>query len=357
MKKVGIVSYGYYVPKNRITVEEIAKAQKKIASEISGSLKVSEKAVARYDEDTVSMAFEAASMALGDLPVMPYVKKSQKNHSFVREHVDVVLFGSETHPYAVKPASTIIAEWLDIGDNTYLAYDTQFACKAATGALFSAFSAVKAEDARLALVCGVDKANAGMGDALEYTAGAGAVAIIVGNEDPILDVLAYHSYASDTPDFWRRPRATAPSHGGRFTGKPAYFKHITNASQALMEKTCMKPEDFKYAVFHMPNGRFPREVAKSLGFTPEQIEKSLVVSKLGNSYAASSLMGLAATLEHVKPGDKIFFASYGSGAGSDAMILQATDAIIDRQLQFTPTAITPDYIDYTTYLKFMRMIG
>jgi hydroxymethylglutaryl-CoA synthase len=341
----GIVTYGYYVPKNRITVEEISKAHGKQAAEISTALHITEKAVAGLDEDTVTMAFEATAMALEAAPID-------------RETVDIVLFGSETHPYAVKPASTIVAEWLGIGNNHYLAYDTQFACKAATGALFSAFSAVRAGDARHALVCGVDKANAKIGDALEFTAGSGAVSLIVGSEHVALEVLGYHSYASDTPDFWRRPKASHPSHGGRFTGKPAYFKHIYQSSTALMEKLNLKPEDVARAVFHMPNGRFPKEISKALGFTTEQLAESLVVSYLGNSYAASALMGLAATLQHVKPGDLIFFASYGSGAGSDAMVLRATQHITRLQIpEFSSYIADKKYIDYTTYLKFMRVIA
>lgn len=341
---IGIVAYGFYVPKNRITVEEIAKAHHKNAHEITSSLRLTEKAVAGLDEDSATMAFEATSLAF-------------KNTNIPKEEVDVVLLGSETHPYAVKPSSTIVAEWLELGNNHYLAYDTQFACKAATGALFSAFSAVKAGDARYAVVCGVDKANAKPGDALEFTAGSGAVSLVVGTEKPILEVVGYHSYASDTPDFWRRPGAAHPSHGGRFTGKPAYFKHIMHASHGLLEKLNMKPEDFQHAVFHMPNGRFPMEVSKALDFTKEQIEKSLVVSYLGNSYAACAFMGLAATLEHVKPGDYIFFASYGSGAGSDAIVFKVTEEIEKKRHSFTEMVSDTTYITYNQYLRFMKVLS
>ncbi|MFW5703612.1 MAG: hydroxymethylglutaryl-CoA synthase [Patescibacteria group bacterium] len=341
---IGITAYGFYIPKNRITVEEIANAHGKIPQEISSSLQITEKAVAGYDEDTVTMAFEATVRAL-------------THASFSKEEIDAVLFGSETHPYAVKPASTIIADWLDLGKNEYLAYDTQFACKAATGALLSAFSAVKAGDARTALVCGADKANARVGDALEYTAGSGAVSLFIGAKDVILEAVDYHSYASDTPDFWRRQKASHPSHGGRFTGKPAYFHHITESATQLLTRQGMKPNDFTHAVFHMPNGRFPQRVAQSIGFTKEQIAPSLVVSKLGNSYAASALMGLAATIEHLKPGDTVFFASYGSGAGSDAIIFRATEELMSRKHNFQEHIAGGSYKTYTEYLQFMHIVS
>jgi hydroxymethylglutaryl-CoA synthase len=93
-----------------------------------------------------------------------------------------------------------------------------------------------------------------------------------------------------------------------------------------------------------------------LGFTSEQIKRSLIVSELGNSYTASALMGLVATLEFVKPGERILFASYGSGAGSDAFIFKATTEINKKRLNFSRSIKEKIYIDYATYLKFMRII-
>jgi hydroxymethylglutaryl-CoA synthase len=164
------------------------------------------------------------------------------------------------------------------------------------------------------------------------------------------------SYSSDTPDFWRREGIRYPSHGGRFTGKPSYFRHVTASSQLLLEKQGLKPADFKYAVFHMPNGKFPLDVGLSLGFSREQIDPSLVVSYLGNSYTASALMGLVSVLDTAKADDLIFFASYGSGAGSDAFIFRVTKEIEKKRKVFQQFAKNKRYIDYSTYLKFMSMI-
>lgn len=337
---VGIVSYGFYVPRYRVTVEEIATQNRKNARDIQASLGLTAKAVAGFDEDSVTMSLEAASMAID---------------GFDRHMIDLVFFGSETHPYAVKPASTIIGEWLDVG-NDYNAYDTQFACKAATGAFLSALSGVKAGDARLALVCAADKATGKPGDALEYTAGSAAVALLLGAEKVLLEVLGSHSYSSDTPDFWRRHGASYPSHAERFTGIPAYFRHITEASTTLLEKLHMKPEDFTHAVFHMPNGRFPVEVSKRLGFRMEQLEKSLVVRQLGNSYAACAFMGLAATLDHAQPGDTIFFCSYGSGAGSDAMAFRVTEEIMARRRSLKTAMEQYTEVNYAHYLRLLQAL-
>lgn len=340
---VGIVSYGFYIPHYRISTEEIAKTWNKNHTEISKSLNIVEKAVAGMDEDSVTMAYAAAVMALQDSGIQ-------------KKDIGSVFFGSETFPYAVKPASTIVAEWLDIG-NKYLAYDTEFACKAATGALLSTFGIVQSGKNKYGLVCAADKANAKPNDTLEFTAGSGANAWLIGSDNVIAEVVDYTSFSSDTPDFWRRPKADYPSHAGRFTGQPAYFHHIAESAKSLLADNKLQAKDFAYGIFHMPNGRFPLQIGLSLGFTKEQLLPSLVVSELGNSYSASALMGLVAVLEQAKPGDLLFFASYGSGSGSDAIVFRVTPELDKRRREFKEQLKHKTYIDYSTYLKFMGILA
>ena len=339
---IGVVSYGFYIPKYRIRIEDIAKVWGKNPEDVKRSLQVSEKAVSSNDEDSLTMAYESASMALIDLPLK-------------KDDIKAIFFGSETPPYVVNPASTILGEFLGI-DHNYLAYDTQFACKAATGAMISGMSLVKSDFTKYALVVASDKANAKPHDALEYTTSSGSTAFLLGKENVALEIVDVTSYSSDTPDFWRREGIRYPSHGGRFTGKPSYFFHIQKAVKRMFEKTKMKPSDFAYAIFHMPNGKFPREVARSLGFSKSQIEPSLTVDFLGNSYTASALLGLISVLEVTKPDDLILLASYGSGAGSDAFIFKTTKHLEKRKKAFRRSIENKKYIDYPTYLKFMNTI-
>lgn len=339
---VGIVSYGFYVPKYRIKTEEIASIWGKNPGDVKRSLLIEEKAVAGIDEDSLTMAFESASSALSDVKID-------------RNKIKVVLFGSETHPYAVNPASTILAEFLGIEKN-YLAYDTEFACKAATGALISAQGLIKSGYSDYALVTGSDKGMGKTHDVLEYTAASASVSLLLGKDDLVLEILNFETFSSDTPDFWRREGIRYPSHGGRFTGKPSYFYHIEEASKSIFKKTGLSPKDFAYGVFHMPNGKFPIQVARSLGFSEAQIKDSLTVNYLGNSYTASALMGLMAVLEKAKPGELIFLCSYGSGAGSDSFVLKVTKNILKRRKEFKQLIEDKKYIDYPTYLKFMEII-
>ena len=334
---VGIVGYGAYVPRYRLPASEVAR----IWTEGEGGLPIKEKSVPGLDEDVVTMSIEAARNALQRAQVPP-------------TEIRAVWVGSESHPYAVKPTSTLVAEAIGAVPNTQAA-DWQFACKAGTEAMVAAIGFVGSGMAHYALAIGMDTAQGKPGDALEYTAGAGGAAYLLGPAEESLAVIeATYSYVTDTPDFWRRAYQKYPEHGQRFTGEPAYFKHITEAANALMEATGTTAADYNYAIFHQPNAKFPQRVAGALGFNKEQIAPGLLVPVIGNTYAGAAIIGLTAVLDIAKPGERILMVSFGSGAGSDAFSLSVTDAISARRDR---APHTQDYIarrteiDYATYAR------
>ena len=338
---IGIVSYGAYIPHYRIKPSQIAQTWGKEAQEIEKSLGVSEKAVASYDEDAITLAIEAALRAINLGQINP-------------QDIGGITVGSESHPYAVKPSSTTVAEILGMG-NHYLAADLEFACKAGTAGIQLLSGLISQEKTKYVLAIGSDVAQSKPADVLEYTASSAAAAFILGKQATIANILDFTSYSSDTPDFWRKDTEKFPSHAGRFTGAPAYFAHVLAASQALLKKAKMTPQDFDYAVFHMPNAKFPKEVAKKLGFTNAQLESGFVVTQIGNPYSASSMVGLAAALDVAKPDQKIFMCSYGSGAGSDAFVVETTPLIAPYQKANKDTVAkqirNKSYIDYSLIAK------
>lgn len=311
-----IVSYGTYVPIYRISVEEISSVWKKSGQDISRALGLTQKSVPGVDEDAVTLAIEASRAAIvhGDID---------------EKSIGVVFTGSESHPYAVNPTSTIVGELLGLG-TSYLAADLQFACKAATAGMQAVAGLVDSGQITTGLVVGSDTAQSKPHDALEYASASASAAFILGKKG-VADLLSYVSFSSDTPDFWRRDGMRYPSHAGRFTGEPAYFTHVLGAATALLSKARITPKDVTHCVFHMPNGKFPREVAKRLGFSSSQLTPSLIVDSIGNPYAASTLTGLAAVLDIAHPGDTIFAVSYGSGAGSDGFYFRVTERIKELQ--------------------------
>ena len=336
-KSIGIVGYGAYVPRYRLPATEVSRIWTG-----GGGGPIQEKAVAGLDEDVATMSIEAARNALARARIDP-------------TEIRAVWVGSESHPYAVKPTSTVVAEAIGATPHT-LGADWEFACKAGSEAVQASIGFVGSGMAHYALAIGMDIAQGRPGDALEYTAAAGGAAYLVGPAEESLAVYeATYSFVTDTPDFWRRAHERYPSHGDRFTGEPAYFRHVVAAGEALMDELGAKPADFTYAVLHQPNVKFPERAAKMLGFTPEQIKTGLLAGRIGNVYAGSSLLGLTAVLDVAHPGDRVLYVSYGSGAGSDAMALRVTDQIAERQGRAPKTE---DYIarrtevDYATYSRY-----
>jgi hydroxymethylglutaryl-CoA synthase len=115
------------------------------------------------------------------------------------------------------------------------------------------------------------------------------------------------------------------------------------------------PKDYTYSVFHQPNVKFPSRAAEMLGFTPDQIKYGLLAGEIGNTYSGSCMIGLTATLDIAKPGDRILMVSYGSGAGSDAFDLVVTERIeaVKRRAPSTRDYINRrTVIDYATYCRY-----
>jgi hydroxymethylglutaryl-CoA synthase len=333
----GIVGYGVYTSRFRIKEGGI------------------ERAVPFTDEDSVTAAVEAGKIAL--------------IHSGIDSaHVGKVYVGSESNPYAVKPIASKVAQVLKLGEEEgdvqgVDAVDTEFACKAATSMFKDAAALVNYQGSgiRNAMVIGADNSQAAPrgcpGGELDLFVGYGGAAFIFGKHDVIAEIEGWYSVTSDTPDFWRRDGEPFPMHGGRFTGDPAYFKHVKKSVSKLMERVNLKPEDVDYFVPHQPNPAFPVKVAKDLGFKDVQYECSLQVNKFGNTYSGCSPVGLAAVLDIAKPEQRILVASYGSGAGSDSYLLRTTSQLLDKRhrQKVNVKALTENpfvqFVDYQTYRR------
>lgn len=344
LKSVGIVSFGGYLPKYRIAVDEIAQAHQKDGQKISQSLGVQEKAVANFDEDTITMAVEAAKIALSRAQIEP-------------QKIGAVFIGSESHPYAVKPSSTVVAEALGIGSE-YLTADLEFACKAAIAGLQIVAGFLESGLIDYGLVIGADKAQSKKGDPLEYTAASGAAAFILGRKrkEFLATLEAFTSYTSDTPDFWRRDGQDYPSHAGRFTGEVAYFHHVLQSTKTFLKNFKRRISQYQHVILHSPNQKFPLRAAQKLGVTKKQLKTGLIVAQIGNPYSATCPLSLCRVLEKAKPKQRILLTSYGSGAGSDTLSFQTTSHLTKKR----NGPKTDDFIKekkMINYLEYLQKMG
>ncbi len=157
------------------------------------------------------------------------------------QDIGALYVGSESHPYAVKPTGTVVAEAIEASPNLTVA-DFEFACKAGTAAIQVCMGLVGSGMIKYGVAIGADTSQGAPGDPLEYSASAGGAAYLIGSREIIAKINSTFSYTTDTPDFWRREGQPYPSHGGRFTGEPAYFKHVSAAAKGLMEKVGLEAD-------------------------------------------------------------------------------------------------------------------
>ena len=279
--KVGIVGYGAYVPRYRLPGSEIAR----IWTQGMGGSPVREKAVAGLDEDVITMSIEAARNAIARAEIDP-------------AEIRAVWVGSESHPYAVKPSSTVVAE--SVGATpAVMAADLEFACKAGTEAVQASIGIIGSGMGRYTLAIGMDTAQGRPGDDLEYTAASGGAAFLLG---PAHRTPARASSAAPASS------PTRPTSGGgrasptpaTATASPASRPTSTTRSTPRA-RSCKQmgtqPADYAWAVFHQPNVKFPQRAARSLGFSADQVSAGLLAGDIGNTYSGSCMLGLTAVLD------------------------------------------------------------
>ncbi len=336
MQKSAIIGFGRYLPKFRVKTASIAQHWGQDPKGIVSGLGISQKTVPGREEDSYTMAFEAARQAMD-------VAEIQSSE------ISAIFVGSESHPYAVKPTSSMLASSLDLHPFCHCA-DLEFACKAGTAGMQIVDSFVRSGQVSYGMAIGTDAAQGKPGDALEYTAAAGAAAVIIGSEKTpkaLCRIDHTLSFTTDTPDFWRPTGEKYPHHAGRFTGEPAYFRHMKEATQGILAIAKLKPAEIDHIVFHMPNAKFPKTIAKKLGFTEDQLALGFIVKDIGNTYAACSPLGLTYVLEKAKKNETILLVSYGSGSGSDAFLM----TMLRDGVELSRDDRQTEYLSYDQYLE------
>lgn len=344
MTKAGIIAYGISIPHFRIKTTEIARVWGKDGEHIAAGLGVKEKAVGGFDEDSATLAVEASRRAV-------------KMAGIDAQKIGAIYVGSESKPYAVKPTATIVADALMAGPDL-MAADYEFACKAGTAGVQTCLGLVKSGLVEVGLAVGADTAQGRPGDALEFSAASGGAAFLVGRQNVVAEINHTYSFTTDTPDFWRRQHEEFPMHAGRFTGDPAYFKHVVSCAKKTMELAGTKPSDYAHVVFHQPNGKFPVRAGQILGFSKEQVQTGLITPLIGNTYSGASLIGLAAVLDVASAGDRILCVSYGSGAGSDGFDITVTSELSKHSpaVKVRDLVARKEYVDYAVYVKQRRKL-
>ena len=374
---VGIASYGHYVPALRMDISVLAE-QWGLGDTLERVYRLNGRsmvAVNGLDEDAVTLSIEAAERAMARRADGAPAPTS-------------VLIGSESHPYAVKPSSVVVAEALGLSPDVFVA-DLEFACKGGTAALMLSVGLVESGRRAAAVAIGADCPQSAPGSLLEASVGAGASAFVIGRDDPsagsgsggggggtgsgsgsgdqlIATIDHVAAASSDATDFWRRDGEQFPSVVGKFSAEVGYAEHTRRVVRALLDATGTGPTDYQYLCLHQPYPSLPLSVAKGLGFKRPQVQAGIVAGKIGNTYSSACLLGLCNVLDQAAPGERIMLVSFGSGAGSDGFVLTVTPAIEEFRrrtaglgLGFEPIAqqIDTAHTDWLTYGQYLLTQG
>ena len=328
----GITSMGAYIPKYRLQREEIAKMWG--TKGIGG-----EKAVAGYDEDSVTMAVAAVQECL-----QGSAKKTEG-----------LYFGSTTAPYQEKQSAAIIASVVGL-DQKCATADFANSLRSGTTALKSALDAVNGKSAEQILVTASDCRLGAPKGRFEQLFGDGAVALAIGAEGVIAEIESFHCLCSEFTGLWRTATDRFVKSGeGRFIDEAGYLPTMLEAVSGMMEVQSLKPEDFSKIVLAASDARQHTKLAKKLGFETAQVQDPYF-SKIGHTGTAGTLIMLIAALEDANPGDRILIANYGDGA--DTLILRVTEAIMNFQTrpQMIERLKKNRAIDYGTYLNWRELM-
>jgi len=321
----GIAAYGVHVPLYRLGPETIGWSGR------------GEKAVANYDEDSITMAVAAVMNCLegGD-----------------SSQVDGLYFASTTQPYNEGPSAAMVATAAGLRRDI-ASIDFSNSLRAGTTALMMAVDVVKAGAARQILVVAADLRVPVPSSSIEPVLGDGAVAFLISDTGIAASVEDSYAISDEILDYWREDgHSTVRFWEDRFNIDMGYNRALPEAVDGLMKKTNLAPSDFARAVFYAPDARRHSDMARKLGFDGRQVQDGMF-NVLGNTGAALALMLLTAALEEAKSGDRILLAGYGSGA--NAILLQAADEINNikgrRTLlkQLDSKRIISDYAKYLAW--------
>jgi len=328
----GITSIGVYIPRYRLSLEEIGRMwQTRGAS--------GEKAIAGYDEDTVTMAVAAS------LDCMKQIGKD----------VDSLYLATVTAPYKEKQSAALVAGAADLRKTCHTV-DFTNTLRAGTTAMKAALDAIKGGSAGQVLVVASDCRIGAPKGRFEQLLGDGAAAVMIGSDNIIAEIEGAHSIFSDFTDLWRMEKdAFVQSGEGRFIDEAGYIPTMRETVTELMEKYSLTPGDFTKIVFYAPDSRAYAGLAKTLGFVKDQIQEPFF-GQIGNTGTAAAVIMLTAALEEAIPGDRILFAGYGDGA--DAFILRVTDNIsrIKSALLMKDRLTVRVPVDYGRYLVWRNLV-
>ena len=331
---VGISSYAGYVPHyqlNRMMVYGAMGWFNPVTIMNAGG----EKAVANFDEDSITMAVAAGAKCLND---------------YDPTELGAVYFASTTAPFKERQNANIVAGALCAGDEIRTA-DFSGSLKAGTAALLSALEFVASNSGNSAIACAADCRLGKVGSVQEMIFGDGSASILISNSDVIAEFKGSYSLAYDFVDHLRGANSKFDRQWEeRWIRDIGYNRFIPEVVEGLCRKYNLKPGDFSRVIYPCYYGGARRSINKKLGLEAVQVQDELL-TEVGDTGAAHPLLMLSKTLEDAEPGDKLLLVGYGNGC--DALFFQVTDNITRFDNRKRLSDSLNNRVDLDNYLKYL----
>ncbi len=330
---IGILSWGAYIPRRRLQRAAIYAANAWFAPDLRGAAK-GERAIANWDEDSITMAVEAARDALTGMD---------------RGAIGGVSLASTTLPFADRLNSGIVKEALTLSD-AVAALDVTGSLRAGASALIQALQSA-GRGAKPQLCLAADARKARPASESELVCGDAAAAIVVGEGEPVARFLGSYS---ETVDFVDHFRATGQDFDyvweSRWTREEGFLKIAAKGLMAALEKFGVPVGEIAHcAIAICPSGG-AAALAKKAGFAPETLVDTMMAT-VGDTGAAHASLMLASALEKAKPGEKILLLDFGQGI--DVLLFEATDAITRTHARLGVAGAIARRVEDTNYLRFL----
>ncbi|MFZ0888265.1 MAG: OB-fold domain-containing protein [Candidatus Binataceae bacterium] len=328
----GIVSYGSYVPYRRLKRAAIGQVLGIAAGK-------GERAVASFDEDSISIAVEALRDAL---------------RGAGGRGVQALFFATTTPPYAEKLNAAIVAAALQL-PMEIRAVDLAGSVRAGLCGLLQAADAVEGGASRAAVAMADCRLAAPEGKA-EQSNGDSAAAFVLGRDNVIAEIEASASLTREFLDTWRVPgEHFAHVWEERFALTQVYSPLLIKVIQNVLAKAKLAPSDLAKVILDAPNPRAVDEVARGLRLDPLKFADSFAAT-IGQTGAAHAGLMLASVLPALKPGDRVLVAMVADGA--DAMLLRATPAVASYRPGRSVGQLIESKgdVSYGNYLKWREIL-
>jgi 3-hydroxy-3-methylglutaryl CoA synthase/uncharacterized OB-fold protein len=300
-----------------------------------------DKAVANFDEDSITMAVAAGNDALTGIE---------------RSRVGGVYFASTTMPYKERLNAGIVTAALGLRDHVRAA-DFSGGLKAGTTALLAALEGVESKGADSILVCSSDSRLGRPASPQELIFGDAAAALLVGNKEVIAAFKGSYSITYDFGDHYRGENAKFDRQWeDRWIRDLGFDRFVPEVVRGLLNKYQLKITEFSKIIYPCHYVPARKSINKILGIAPEADQNSLQ-NEIGDTGTAQSLVMLASALEQARPGEKILVVSFGSGC--DALYFEVTEHIqskVDRKGISGCLANKAELDNYTKYLVWRDIL-